>query len=832
MDELKQSIKSSFGWIEIANYTADPVDTNSGRAGLAVVNNVLRRWTGSAWTNADTGGTAGATGGLNAVYSLSDNSVTLDEGAITLTSAAAGNMLVFVKGDTGAGNLIDVTLSAAFAGNVIDLTMDSGIAAGAIYIDDGASARTGAEFYVKDDSTGNHTIVDIVKTGSGATTGFSYDEQYNGSTTSFAISINLTANDAIDTTAMIVARGAGARSVPVIDIDDASTASADLIDIDLTGVLTGDVFAFATSAAATGNVLNLDVSNAAAMSAITIAGDGARSQPFIELIGTQTGSADMIDLSADGIFTGNVIGIDMNAAVGGKAIFIDAGSATRTAALMLVTFDGDGTTTGGTFLDLNVTNTGGAASPLIDIDITGLYTGNIIDIAFGTAASTGDAIVIDMDTNLAGSALVLDAGNKTRTGDMCQVTFDGAGQLPFWDINITNTGAGGTSDYWDIDVTGVLTGSVLDIVYGAAATGDAIVVNMGTAVGAAALSLISTGARSDALVKITDDSTGVGSRSLIDIGITGAGTFPVLDINIGNSAINATAILLTEGTGTSTVPLVDINSAGTGATATIDIDYTGVFTGNGLDITYGSAAATGNAIDLNMGTNVAGMAISIASAATGVSGEGAAIDIVHTGNLVASADLMRIVSSGTHNAACNLLYVEGTGASNSGTYAVRIKASGTNIEALKVEAGDVTFDENLTVTKTLTQTGIATFAAGFQATTVARTAGDGTGTAAIAAGTTFVLVTSDSADKWVALPTPVVGNIIYLTETSAVGYELRCADPANQYLNNVTGANVELAVAADTTIMCVCNENGATGGWICMKWDNVGAPASGGTAGA
>jgi len=195
------------------------------------------------------------------------------------------------------------------------------------------------------------------------------------------------------------------------------------------------------------------------------------------------------------------------------------------------------------------------------------------------------------------------------------------------------------------------------------------------------------------------------------------------------------------------------------------------------------------------------MAISIVSAGTGVTGEGSAIDIAHTGNLVAGADLVRIVTSGDVSTTSNLLFIEGSGTGGAGSYALKIAAA-NNMEAIHLDAGTVLFDETLEVTGATTLTGAVTCAAGIQFSGVARTAqtsagGDGV----IAAGTSWVTVTSSVATKIITLPPPVLGNIIWMQEDSGQnGYEIRCEDPDNQYLNNVTGSNVELAVAAVTVV--------------------------------
>lgn len=133
---------------------------------------------------------------------------------------------------------------------------------------------------------------------------------------------------------------------------------------------------------------------------------------------------------------------------------------------------------------------------------------------------------------------------------------------------------------------------------------------------------------------------------------------------------------------------------------------------------------------------------------------------------------------------------------------------------------------NTAIAGTLGVTGAATFTLGAQNTAVARTAtADGTGTGTIAAGTHVVAVTSSDANHIIVLPAPVVGNVIELLG-NATGYELRTSDPATISLNNVTGAGVELAVAASTHILARCVS--ATE-WIATKFDNVGAPAGGGT---
>jgi hypothetical protein len=52
MDE----VKSSFGWIEMINYSANPIDTDESRRGLAFVSGSLKYWNGSSWASISSSG--------------------------------------------------------------------------------------------------------------------------------------------------------------------------------------------------------------------------------------------------------------------------------------------------------------------------------------------------------------------------------------------------------------------------------------------------------------------------------------------------------------------------------------------------------------------------------------------------------------------------------------------------------------------------------------------------------------------------------------------------------------------------------------------------------
>jgi len=751
----------------LINAATQPTDTSS--YGIHRIGTDLYWWNGTASTQlTSTGSDPGVPGSLDSAYSIGRD-VSVDEGASTWTDASAGALNTFelVKSGAGSGNVLDLTVSAALTGNVIDIAlgaaatgvalamdMNLGIAATGIFIDNGGTARTGADILVTADGSGNHSVldindsgtgdtvgVDIAAAGSGAVTGLKYVGSYNGAPAGHAIYIDLNDGDGTDTQCVYMIAGTGTRNTNMVEMVLEGTGSGNMFDLSMDGNGTGDCISIDMNAALDGKAIYIDDGTKTRTDdLIVIASSGGGNVDVFTIVDANTGSGAIFDINMDGNGGGSVIDCDMNAAVDEEFILLDSGAGVRTANLFEIKHEGAG--------DKSVFN----------IADTSTGSGTIFTIAVTGVAADGAVMDVDMGASVARPFLILDYGDDTRTADMCEVTFDGDGDAPFWDINITNDGSGATAHYWDIDLGDAFDSNVLDIAIGAhAATGDMIKVAMGgTAVSASALVISAGGARTDDLIKIDDSSTGAGSRSVFDINCTGTGTYSVIDISQANAAVNINPILITRGSGTNAAAAIkvddggttshgifDINITGKATTAAVfDITYSDVATndaisltmannvggsalvidaagtrtddvikleitdagsamvidanidaagsGNFLDVTYASDAHTGNAIDLNMGTNVAGMAISIATAATGTSGEGAALDVVHTGALAAGADILRVTSTGDHDATSNVLSLEqNTGACTAGANVLHIKAAGANCEAIEVEEGVV-----------------------------------------------------------------------------------------------------------------------------------------------
>jgi hypothetical protein len=152
--------------------------------------------------------------------------------------------------------------------------------------------------------------------------------------------------------------------------------------------------------------------------------------------------------------------------------------------------------------------------------------------------------------------------------------------------------------------------------------------------------------------------------------------------------------------------------------------------------------------------------------------------------LVAGSSLVRIADSGS---------AAGAGAT---VYGLEIAMDGTNLEGLNVSAGTSIFAEAVT------------FTAGSQNSSVARTATETGATAGtIAAGTSFVTVTVTNADHIVVLPSPVVGNVIWINNPGTTGFELRTSAPQTIAINGGTQTDAESAIAAATLVRMVCTSS-------------------------
>lgn len=762
---------------------------------------------------------------------IAANAIVIDSGG----TARTGADLVFTDDSTGTHILIDANSSGSGKSTALDwtdsyagsnasigvlLTMgnSNGLSSEGLKIVRGTGARTAPAINIDDDSTGNTPLIDI-DLATGVYTGDVINVKLAAAATTGAV-FQLDMDAGVAYRAMYIDFGAGTRTVDAIEVKadgagnkglllvtESNTGSGHLMDIDVTGIGSGNVLDITYSAADTGDALKVVMADNVEGGALVITGAGARTDNLVDVVSAETGSVDgMVLFQTSGIFTGHMLTVhsdgaattgglvhlDLDAGVAYKALTIDHAGA-RTVETILVTFDGTfGSGAGGTFLNADITMTGAGASPFIDVDITGAYTGNVLDVLIGASLATGDVVKIDLGaTAVSSQALVIASGAMARTTALIGISDAGTHSSgAIFDIDSTGVRAG---IVFDIDDTAATTGTVFAYNTSAASTGTIFAVNMTNAVGAKLADHTLAGTRTADAITITDSSAGAvdvfqftststSSGHIFNIDVDSVFTGNVFDVAFGTSAATGDVFKVVTGTNlagsvlvidataaaTRTDDLVQIDSADAGAAHVFDINMSGIHTGNVLDITYGTAAATGQAIDINMGTNVDGMAVSINSAGTGVSGEGSALDIVHTGALVSGADVVRINSSGVNSATSNVVEITASGNSTAGSYALRIDASGTGVEGLWVDAGTVLIDETLTVSGTLTYATLNDGTTALDSTALELNRSSDVSARLVAGGATETVVLATHENRVVLLDT-LAGTTVTLPAATGTG---------------------------------------------------------------
>lgn len=495
--------------------------------------------------------------GAKAIY-LDGGNATRTADLIDVKHDGDGDVDVFnvTATNTGSWAIFDINMWGTATGEVINIDMNAAVWAKAIYIDNGAGTRTADLIDIKHDGDGNTDVLNITASNTWTWAIFDISMDGNGSG---AWVLNVDMNAAVGAEYLNLDAGAWTRTANLFEIKndwdwnvdafaitDSNTGSGSVFDINMDWIGTGSVMDVDMNAAVGEEFLSLDAGwGTRTANLFEIVNDGDWNVDVFSIVSSNTWTGAIFDLNMDGIDTGEVFNVDMNAAVWAEFIKLDAGWGTRTVALIDVTFDGDGNVW---YLDLDCTNTG--SWDLIDIDITGIHTGNAIDVTYGTAASTGDAIAITMDTNVNGSALNITA-SWARWDDIVKIATDDTGT---WMI-------------FDIDINGASSGNVIDVALATTSTGAVIAADMDAWVWAAFMTI--------------DAWAGTRTVDLIDVTFDGDGNVGIFDINVTN----------------------------TGSGNLIDIDIDWIHTGNCLDITYSTAASTGDAISVVMDTNVWGSAL-------------------------------------------------------------------------------------------------------------------------------------------------------------------------------------------------------------------------------
>jgi hypothetical protein len=155
-------------------------------------------------------------------------------------------------------------------------------------------------------------------------------------------------------------------------------------------------------------------------------------------LGSATIAGDGVDISWAGAGTGDGIVVNLTNNLAGNALDL-TGAGIRTAPIVNIVSNG---TDGGT--DDNV----------IRVIQNGALDSPIVFLGYTTANSPGNAISIDMNTNLAGEGLYVDEGGTARTGSAIEVNADGTGTHSVIDLNVSANAA-----ITALDITGSYNGS-------------------------------------------------------------------------------------------------------------------------------------------------------------------------------------------------------------------------------------------------------------------------------------------------------------------------------------------------------------------------------------
>lgn len=395
--------------------------------------------------------------------------------------------------------------------------------------------------------------------------------------------------------------------------------------------------------------------------------------------------------------------------------FVLSGASTRSVALEEITASG-------VFSQPQViwTASGAGTGNFFSGVVSAAMSGHFWKAAVGAVAFTGDVLNVDLGaTSTTGQALVLAGGAAARTTSLVQLTDASTGAAADTIAAASaNTSASGAMVR--LTESASFAGCGLQVVTDAADAGAfGVKLSTGTRAFSSALVDVSIGAANTAAPTflVTQTATGAATTASHGFSFVSSGTGflgSAVKATLGAST-GAQVLVGTTTGGNRTTDLVSLTDAGVGAGHACSVTASGINSGH---LYYGtfSAAGTGNGLHVAMGSNVAGGGLVISSAAT----TGVGISVSHTGAFASAAAVRNVVSfsstgawdADTTNPSYVLNVEQSTGAGAVGDYAFHLSATGTNVEALHVDAGTSKFDESVTVG--VSNTGVGTNAIGLQ----------------------------------------------------------------------------------------------------------------------
>jgi hypothetical protein len=660
-----------------------------------------------------------ATGG-NAIDVTASGIFTAELIDINTTAAWTGNLMDVDVASTPSGNVLDVTYSGVATGNTVDLNMATNVAGDAININ--TAATTGHALVVSASGVFTDSLIDLDST-AGIWTGNMVEASTGGNAaTGDVMNVNIEAND-VAAQAFVVDNDAassvagwlmdveidGVAAAAAIDIVDSVARTGDIFSYDNDGnaVWTGDIFQITTGTGdASGDVMNVAIEGGATdVQVLTVNNDATSDQ-----------AGWLVNVDSSAVFTAAMIQFDDtgNVAWSGNLIDVNTGTGDSSGDIMNVNIEAGSTDNQVLVVDNDAASD--QAGWLIDLEIDGVASAAAIDIV-DSVARTGDIFSYDNDGNVAwtGDIFQITSGTGDASGDIMNVQFE-AGATDIQMLTLNNDAATDQAGWaYAIDASGAWTANAFNFDQSAgistadvfaydnsgntAVTGDFISYASGTGdVDGDVMDItVELGATSAQIFDVNNAAVSDEAGWLMEVDTTGAWTGNMIDITTGAQAVTGNFLDINIGNAAATGDVININHPALAvAMNDIVIDNAAIFTSPSIDLNM-SAAHTAAVID-------------VADAGVGAANVGSTLNVAHTGTLAnADASVMRITTNSASSAASSLvdlsstgnlaaagadgavLKITETGAAQATTYAMYIAS--TNNEALRVDTGLVLFDE-------------------------------------------------------------------------------------------------------------------------------------------
>ncbi len=441
MKETDNFVKSSFGWLELVNYSANPTDTDADRRGLAFVSGSLKYWNGSSWATV-----SGGSGGVSTWDELydSDKTLSIDDGTFTIQLAALESSAALTLAAQATATGACLAFSNSGTGNDVTGTSStwSVTKAGAATFASVVSESLTAAANLTIDAAGAGTVT-IAGTSTGAVTIGSTLVITGGAD---ANALTITAGDLLFSNGKIAITNDDTDAILTMTAAAVTTGNAVLLTAN--GVTSGNLVSLVTTSAGfTGKFISCDdgtVRFSVGVDGATLITSGVNSTKALEITGIQT-SENMVTLTSSGVTADNkavlLINSSGNSASGSNQIriapsgtpvegsvgleFVGAGKVMQAVAIdgdsvdnSVVLINGGGAIASGkSVLQVTADGTPAAGAIGVHFDISGAtMTNNPITLQLKSGASTGAALnIISTATTITGGIVNI-TNNAMTTG--------------------------------------------------------------------------------------------------------------------------------------------------------------------------------------------------------------------------------------------------------------------------------------------------------------------------------------------------------------------------------------------------------------------------------